>query len=126
MRIFPCIDAGERTHIVRNAEGDEAFELLRIFLEEGIVSPLVFDDRHKLLEMQLVVDCAVVARLQSTKEPLLIEAFHHVGVTLVGLSAGPRKELLNDLLELVVACLMQIVGGIALRLRIAVILGRVG
>ncbi len=106
----------ERPDIVGNAKRDEAFELVRIFREEGVKATLVFNDAGQLFEMELVVDGAVVARLEPAEELLPLETGHHVGIVLVALGAGLPKEALDFLLQPVVIEFVQVVGSVALRL----------
>ena len=75
--------------------------------------------------MQLVVDGTVVAGLKPTEELLALEAGHHVDVALVILGTSALEEFLDLLLELVIAQLVQVVGGVALRLVVAVSIGQI-
>ena len=74
------------------------------------------------MRKELVVDGAVVARLEPAEEALLAKALHHVNVALVTLGARALEALLDFLLEVVIAKLVQVVGGVALGLVVAVVL----
>ena len=64
--------------------------------------------------MKLVIDGAIIARLEPAKELLAVEALHHIDVARIALGASPLKELDDLFLEVVITGLMQVVGGIAL------------
>ena len=93
MSILGSVLGRERPHVVRNAEGDEALDLCGVALEERVETPLVLENGLEFLEMELVVDGAVVASLEPAEEALLAKALHHVDVALVTLGARALEAL---------------------------------
>ena len=121
MSILASILFGKGANIIRNTEGDETLNLIGIPNEEWVMAPLVFKYCLELLEMKLIIDGTVIARLESAKELLALKAIHHVDVALVILCVSVPQELLDCFLEVIVANFMKVVGSIALRLVVAVI-----
>ena len=86
---------------------------------------MVLENRLQLLKMQLVVNSAVVARLQTTQESLLVKRIHHLDVALVGFRPRSSKELLHRLSEIVVRQLVQIIGSVTSGFRRIVVARRI-
>jgi len=115
----------QRPHIVRNTERDQTLDFCSLILKERIKAPLVFKNSLKFLKMQLVVDGAVIARLQATQKALFVECVHHGDIALIRLRARSRKELLYRFGKVIVGELMQIVGSVALGLRDIIVARRI-
>ena len=125
MGVLTGVFARQRANVVGNAERNEALKLLRILLEERVETALVLDDCAQLLEVELIVDGAVIAGLKTAQELLSVKARDYIGVTGIDCGVGSFEELNDLFLEVVVASLVQVVRRVAFGLVVAVVLGGV-
>ena len=86
MSILCSVFRRKRTHVVGDPEGNQAFYLVCLLFKEGIETTLIFKNRLQLFQVQLIVDCPVITRLQATQETLLLKRIHHGDIALIVLS----------------------------------------
>ena len=82
-------------NVIRNPKRHQLFELLFVFEEEVVETRLILDNSLQLLKMELIVDTAVVARLEATQEQLTSKLIHHLVIAGIVNSSGLTQQFLD-------------------------------